>query len=541
MPQFQVIRIDTSEACVVWSYEDDRNVTRVFDSGETAAAFAANMMGHNLHNDAGEPIKYQVRPFVVDEESWRERERQKLESGRYSLPVWKNESWWLASDAAKNHFCHVSTHNGNMVAYTQDSTRGAQDVQTRVRPGRYLSQHFPELGPDSIASWAAEHNRAYGSADLRFASTPADIEQVYESGPSSCMSGEASDFPDAGIQPTRVYGAGDLAIAYILREGASSGFRATARAICWPEKKIYGRIYGASERLESLLADAGFKYNSGGFYGARLLKIRDRNDYGYVCPYLDHADTVGLSNCGKFLTYGGGDMCARSTSGSTEEESRDHCARCGDGMDEGDGHYIENRDESWCEHCADNNAFACAWTDRLHSDEEMVELANGDCVSQRAFDRNGFTCIDCDEAGHANDSRYSEHDSETRCESCHNEHEAAQESEDEESGDSFHYPAPSRTVNDPRQVTMTLSAPENVTQLWEIAFHDSQSGYFVDLAFVSYRRLHGTRAEAEEMARRLGQNHRYYTYTARPIERERLTVGESIVATYDETTQQWRI
>ena len=51
----------------------------------------------------------------------------------------------------------------------------------------------------------------------------------------------------------------------------------------WPEKRIYGRLYGDGHRLK--LALEAINYRHGSFVGARLTKVQCGSSY--ICPYLD--------------------------------------------------------------------------------------------------------------------------------------------------------------------------------------------------------------------------------------------------------------
>src|SRR5262249_35481599 len=139
--------------------------------------------------------------------------------------------------------------------------------------------------------------------------------------PNSCMSGRAGDY-HGPCHPVRVYGAGDLAIAYL-----EQGDEITARALCWPAKLIYGRPYGDEHRLSAALEKAGYTYGHGTkLRGAKLLRIRSGD--GFVAPYIDGCP--GISDHGDHLEIGG-DLESDSTTGVILEESGETCDRCGDG------------------------------------------------------------------------------------------------------------------------------------------------------------------------------------------------------------------
>jgi hypothetical protein len=138
---------------------------------------------------------------------------------------------------------------------------------------------------------------------VEFARTPDDIEAVYTWGkptingrhfPTSCMSYGPEHF-ESGIHPVRVYGAGDLAVAFIHN---STKERIVARCLCWPERLRHGIIYGADLPLRHMLEALG--YTRGSMRGARLLKIP--YDGGFVMPYIDD---LSVSDDGGFFRIGG--------------------------------------------------------------------------------------------------------------------------------------------------------------------------------------------------------------------------------------------
>jgi hypothetical protein len=67
--------------------------------------------------------------------------------------------------------------------------------------------------------------------------------------------------------------------------------KVTARAVCWPAKQIYARVYGDAPRLESLLERAGFRTGMNSEFKAPGCSGSKAGD-AFVCPYLDMADTV---------------------------------------------------------------------------------------------------------------------------------------------------------------------------------------------------------------------------------------------------------
>lgn len=222
---------------------------------------------------------------------WRQRELARFNSGQYRLVPWARERWWVSLIAPpegvlRDHYAHASVVDG-MVAFTMTEEHGIADRQTRMKPGRYLERYCkPHLEPAAIRDWVSAFSVECAENTLHFATTPDEIERIYTSGPQSCMSAPASAYQTGGVHPSRVYGAGDLAVAYLTRKTG----KVNARCLVWPDKRIRTRLYGDEGRLVRLLDDAGFK--EGALYGARLLKIPLRPGFTFVCPYIDWHDYV---------------------------------------------------------------------------------------------------------------------------------------------------------------------------------------------------------------------------------------------------------
>lgn len=132
----------------------------------------------------------------------------------------------------------------------------------------------------------------YYDGEYQFAITQDadEIQTIYENGPSSCMN-DPREYPLPELHPTRVYAGPDLGVAYISRNGDF-----TARAVVWPDKKIYVGIYGHCSLLRAELEKAGYTRNHhfSMWEGARLQKIKEYpDDEGeYIMPYLDFGEAV---------------------------------------------------------------------------------------------------------------------------------------------------------------------------------------------------------------------------------------------------------
>jgi hypothetical protein len=388
----------------------------VFTDG-SSAAHTAQMLSQGLHwANYYEALKCQPRRLASD--AWKARELGRFADGTYiSLPWTDLPTLTLTAE----HFAHVSTEDGARIAYTQDAAKGAGDIQTRVKPGRYLAQFYGDVfDAPTIARMAAEFDTQHGeSLVLQFADTEDEIERVYLEGPSSCMS-KALHYYSSPVHPVRIYAAGDLAVAYLVRNN-----EITARALCWPAKKIYGRIYGDETRLGDLLDSASF--SAGELDGARMLRIEHRGKL--VMPYIDECQCA--SDDGEHLILGGRGLNGGNTNGLSDPTMC--CEACGTDLDEDDAHhnddgeafcdccyserysYCERYDETcdaegaqevictpryssrrttqtWGSRAIENEAFECEGNGSLYSNEFLVTLADGTQWSQDYFEDNGTVC-----------------------------------------------------------------------------------------------------------------------------------------------------
>lgn len=288
-----------------------------YDKGSEAAKYAKYLT---------EATGKKVQPRRISQAAdWRSRQKQRLEDGTLTpLP----KKWDLAPIG--DHFAHLDERFPGKICFTESDQFGVIDRLTVLSPGRYISR-FYETGDQKMAD--AERRRLIAlidpSGEVLFARTPEEITRVYKEGPSSCMDGSHAVFKDLPVWPTAIYGAGDLAVAYTV----NSRGRIQARALCWPEKKQFGRIYGDKERLRQSLIEDGFvdlrdsehTDDFDKFDGARILKVFydnrvvmayfddiemavDRGDYFVTAleEPEDHADivlsgnTFGLSSVQKW-------------------------------------------------------------------------------------------------------------------------------------------------------------------------------------------------------------------------------------------------
>lgn len=348
------------------------------------------------------------------------------------MPVWSYMSFWQKrSDKLREHYVAKSDADPSLLSYIQTTAKGQRGIRSPIKPGKYLTKYFSDVLTAKeiagLATWQATGSRETVFNDpkayvLGFAKTPDEIEHVYLHGPESCMSKPTVCYRP-NIHPTRIYGAGDLAVAY-LTEVATGKIR--ARALVWPEQKHCGRVYPTkhcfdidgfvdsadSEAMAAALTlrirTEGYQFESEcprGFDGARLLIETWQGRY--VMPYLDNdygysEDSDGLT----MLKHGGN---ASDTNGlSTEDvedveddddsESWESCENCEDAVPAEDARTVvidtrrgrAHRTATWCENCGECHAFYCRGLHEYVRDSMGSIEINGQLYSRGYAEHQGY-------------------------------------------------------------------------------------------------------------------------------------------------------
>lgn len=411
----------------------------------------------------GRPDK-PIISFVLSEderEHWREREYMRFSSGEYIDLPWTyrgrvrvNSSgvavWRYPTEDEQttlgDHYAHLSIKHPGLIAYTPSDEHGHSDRQITIKPGRYLEQFYGEIfSKENRDRLVAEIKALTG--DLRIARSTADVIRVYRNGPDSCMSHGNDSYETNDIHPVSVYGESDLGVAYL---GELDDVR--ARCIVWPERKLYGRLYG-DDALTALLRNNGYTHRST-FGGARVRVIRVDGSRGrYVMPYIDAAESVDLvrDSDAKGTSWfvlnddDDGEYCCKDTDGVTYKlEKPIYCARCGDNRVENDG--------DKCSDCDD--LISCDSCDRSmssddgygHGDSTLCERCYNrlpTCEASNCYEKiddgESFCssceddwrhCVDCGDAFDTGDLE-SDHDTE-RCLDCQPEPEEDDDEDDHE-------------------------------------------------------------------------------------------------------------
>lgn len=389
---------------------------------------------------AKEGKRYQPRPMAGDKR-WRDREHRRIGDGTYKRPHYLN---YLEIES--EHFLHLADKRPGELSYTKDAPSGMADKQTVISLQGYIEKYCKSrIDPDRIKMIHAEHAANTMTDDgLQFATTPEDIVKVYtqhsrgSAVASSCMRHRLDQWhsmvdADVPFHPCHVYGAGDLAVAYL----ANSDGETLARALCWPEKKIYSRMYAGGDALHNMLLKRGFEksakyYSTGagrneGFVGARLLRITHPEDENcYLVPYSDDVarawddgehlimgtrasrETRPFKNGGEYIDIQRTNCWSQDPSRAARRVGCQNCA-ARVRLDYIINVYMDGNGatQRWCEACVEAHTFQCARSGRrYHNSVLSVRMFNGSIWSQWAFERYGFECQRTGGRYHTDQCRY---------------------------------------------------------------------------------------------------------------------------------------
>lgn len=229
---------------------------------------------------------------------------------------------------------------------------------THMKIGRFLKKaSFKDSEVRDYSSKLKSVVEQLKGAELKIAYSASDIQEIYRTGPHSCMQNSDS---------VSVYASNDTALAY-----CELGDRVVARSVIVTNEdigKAYIKIYGNADILKPLLELNGYK--KGSLEGCHLSKEED--SYGIVCPYLDdgmhvtvHDDSLEISEDGE---WSGGSQSGYLVMCTCEE--------CNTPISENESCYSEHLDQSLCESCYDDyHVFVDG--DCYHIEDENIRKVDG--------------------------------------------------------------------------------------------------------------------------------------------------------------------
>lgn len=357
----------------------------------------------HLRDDAAyctQYVKMEDIAHITPENEWRVKAAEIYRKS--NPPIWVKERFWREHKAIyQDHYVHQSVRDPSLLAYFQTEEKAKRGIATQIKPGRYLMQFFSHILTEKeaamFAAWQVKGTKEtiYSKAELKFASTPEEIVDVYAKGPNSCMK---------GCKSVSVYGAGDLAVAYLEMEG-----KIKARVLCWPEKKVYSRVYPSHENwerdgflsiedsrdcsaaIETMLRNQGFSYDHGSdktLDGAKLIK--DKRGTTFSMPYIDHSYYVDDAKTHWIINTNGRFRC-QNTNGFLHENIKS-CQLCDEISPSSElrtvvTEYRNGRPsvgQSWCQPCLKEHAFHCDYSNYWTA-KEIGQITVGDRTCSLAW------------------------------------------------------------------------------------------------------------------------------------------------------------
>jgi hypothetical protein len=317
--------------------------------------------------------------------------RPRMKEAQLACPPLPKE--WDLPDVT-DHFAHLDPVSRCNIRFVENDELGVIGRFTLLSPGRYISRYFPEVDDDHRRRLIAAVDP---SGEIHFAITPEEIAEIYKWGPGSCMDaakGRDVTWAKFSMWPPAVYGAGDFAVAYTRNERGS----VQSRALCWPERKVFGRCYGDVQRMEKAMAAEGFKdirqYGNGSYAGARLLKVKGADEHYYLMPYFDDFNMV-FDMGDHFVVAGDEKEDGKILSKGTAEGQCFLQKKCPKERNLQPAHRfvpVQPSGEEWSISAAKYHARQCSATNEWWDRHKVITLIGGEYWSPIHFAEHGAHC-----------------------------------------------------------------------------------------------------------------------------------------------------
>lgn len=326
-------------------------------------------------------------------------------------PPWDQQPWFVNHWTIRSHGAHFSLKQEGMLAYTQSLDKLRRDIQTPVKPGKYLREFFPELSDEQVREWAHKFEAKSKPAQIEFIKNtdPAGWVEAWSHEVQASDSNATSCMTDKDCVRVYAHPENNLTLAIVRNPDDDS---VIARAICHLTRKQFVRAYTkrsvmSSNTFMELLKAAGYERDEDCLRGEKLQRIEHYRDNRLVCPYIDGGYQY-VEDCGSYLRIVSDGIGATNTGGYTDEAEPEYsCSECGDGCDGDDLTYVGvHGDDGVCEHCLNRHytyafyrgaQYYFADCDVIQIDDEWYE------DSSRNMDYYNFVKCDYSSAYYAED------------------------------------------------------------------------------------------------------------------------------------------
>lgn len=343
---------------------------------------------------------------------WQLREHERLRDGTYAqLP--EEIAKRIPREVFDVEVPHMAIkgENKGKIAYTENGSKGARDVQTVAKPGRYLRRVVKDLANDQELKEMVASLAAAANIEVKVVHNDFDtFRRVYMEGPSSCMAygddkfRKTHDLDDTWRHPAEAYCHPDnhISLAYV-----EVNDRIAARVLINTDSKQHVSMYCADwapvarNVLKDWLESEGYTYDDNALRGEIMARINLKNG-GVLCPYID-CGGIGVDIEDDHLVVGG-DFTAPHDWGyahpdgrSPDDEDYTNCDDCGEAVHEDDV-FGTAYGESVCDSCRHDNytrAFSPNGYTELYSNDDVIELPMW-LTHPRTGERSGHACEDFD-------------------------------------------------------------------------------------------------------------------------------------------------
>lgn len=295
------------------------------------------------------------------------RELRRIEDNTYvSLP--DEISRMIPDSVYLKEVPHLAVKGTNIgkVAYTENARKGVADVQSVMKPGKYLRRVLKkQITNDQHLKEMVAALRASASFDVKITTDPDEAREVYLTGPDSCMAhgesrfDETFDLNNEWRHPIEALfwpdGSGNIGLVYVESQG-----RPAARALINLDKKGYPALYAADwapaarNALEEWFEENGYSQDEDTLYGCSIPRIDLRNR-AILCPYID-SNNLGVTVIDDDELEIGGDLQADYQQGYVrEEDDRPMCDDCEERVDDDEIQYLPHPGHHVCDECLGNS------------------------------------------------------------------------------------------------------------------------------------------------------------------------------------------
>lgn len=264
-------------------------------------------------------------------------------------------------EIVNGYFPHLSEVDESM-AYTATPEKGEADIQTRIKPGRFLNKVLPGIDNELVKSFAAVFSSTKGIR-LVAEKSPDAFSYAYTSlkNSGSCMDGRNSFdkcvVDGVKIHPSVAYYHPDNKLFAIY--AVNSDGTVIARCIGNEAKMKHTRVYfdknvpNSENKMILLLKEAGWELDDDCLHGVVISKITS-DDGAIICPYIDPGN-AGVEIYHNYLVVGGGVETDTDSGLLNEIEYVAFCDDCGEGIEEHDDSYLTYEEYTVCSHCCNRN------------------------------------------------------------------------------------------------------------------------------------------------------------------------------------------